>query len=94
MKTRIGMALAALILCAASASAQGYRFHDRDDIRYFQRGYNEGYRQGWENRPYYIPRFGLFSRGFERDDRRAYERGFKNGYRQGREDRRRFRRRR
>ena len=109
MRTRIGLAVAAVLLLSLGASAQQYRYGDRygdrfgnryrqsvpdrDDARYYERGFQNGYRHAFDGLRFNdgMP-LGVNLRA-DRGDRKAYEKGYKNGYREGRQERRRLYRR-
>ena len=74
---------AALLSCAALTFGQDYHswgYHDRDDRRIYQRGYEEG-RSDAQHRRRFNPDANRYR---ESDDRRAYRQGYEAGYNAGR----------
>ena len=94
MKNTIALAFAATLILASAGCAQNRYLYPqpaptpqaRRDIRFFDRGYSEGYRAGMEHRGGSgAPDF--LTANMYREDRREFRRGYHDGFERGKYDR-------
>ncbi len=83
MKGKIALAAAAMMFLSLGASAQDWRYRDRDDRFLFRRGYDSGYRCVTTGRDCQTD---WKTRNMAQDDRRAFDRGFREGADRARSD--------